>query len=306
MRVAVTGANGFIGQAVVSALLDAGHHVDALVRNNFPQHWQSETNVHLHHCELLKNEGINTALDKSDAVIHLAAVMQGANQYHDSLTMTRNVLSAMEAADVHQLIALSSIAVLDYVKTAAMSEINENTPINLRDSELGDYARMKRDQEQLLAQWGENAKQLLILRPGLVYSDTQLSNAHAGFKVFHAKHNGEVPLVHVKDVASACVDALTYDASSQEIMHLLDTQRPSQEAYLQALKKRNALSSGIALPWQLFGTLMCLLRIPFTLIHNIPDGVRSNSVCARQKPFRFSDAKAQRLLNWQSTHALEI
>ncbi len=304
MRIAVTGANGFIGQAVVQALINAGHEIDALVRTHFPQQWQAEPKVYVTHCDLLQPDSLSDALAKCDVVIHLAAVMQGGNQYHDTLAATRNLLAAMDAANIHRLIALSSIAVLDYVQAPAMSDINENTPLNNRDKELGNYARMKRDQEHLLTQWYKDGKQLLLMRPGLVYSDDQLATAHAGFKVLLAKHEGEVPVVHVNDVAAACAQAVEHTTMSHEVIHLLDAQLPSQHTYINALKQRGVLSGGISLPWCAFAGCMSLLRIPLALINKIPDGIRRNSVCARQKPFRFSHAKAQRLLNWQSVHSL--
>ena len=127
--------------------------------------------------------------------------MSGPNQYEETLDITRSLLAAMDLAGVKRLIAISSISVLDYMNQAPSSVIDEATPLCQDDLALGNYARMKRDQELLCKDWKTGDKQLVILRPGLVYSETNLSEAHAGFIKkglgLSAKHQGQVPLVHV-------------------------------------------------------------------------------------------------------------
>ncbi len=308
MKIAITGANGFIGQHVVNAALTSGHHVLAIVRNSTPEAWQSNSALTILRCDLCDSDSaqlLSKALQEYDAVIHLAAAMQGNNQYTDTITATKNVLSATKTANVTRLIDLSSISVLNYQSKAPMSVIDEDTAMQTIDSALGEYAKMKRDQENLCMQWHDDSHELIILRPGLVYDAAHLSNAHVGFKVLASLHRGEVPAVHVADVAKACVLAAENKEVKNSVIHLTNDNLPKQSTYIETLKQKGFVGTIIPLPWQVYAVLMTILRFHLKLIEKVPDGVRKNSVNARHTPFLFSNKKAKTLLHWKPTSSLD-
>lgn len=298
MKIAITGASGFIGKAVVNAARAAEHDVVAIIRSKGLPEWEGDNGIQVASCDLLKSDQLVGVLDNVDVVIHLAAVMQGHQQYEQTLQTTKNLTEAMNASDVKKLIGLGSISVLDYVNANAMSNIDEATPLNTNDAQLGPYALMKRDQERAMRDWQTEDRSLIILRPGLVYSGDQLSDAHVGFKMFASSHSGLVPLVHVDSVAIAAIKACSLD-SKIETLHLINDEAPSQDEYIDALKKRGAIGGKISLPWGLYALLMACVRLPLSMIGKVPDSFRKNSVAARQKPFTFSNAKAKELLGWQ-------
>ncbi len=298
MKIAVTGASGFIGKAVVRAARNAGHQVVAVVRNQGVSDWQNDDDIIVSSVDLLHPESLGDALKNVDAVIHLAAVMQGSQQHEQTLSATKNLIEAMNLAGVKKLVGVSSISVLDYVSANAMSCIDENTSINSNDAQLGPYALMKRDQEAMLRAWKKPERSITILRPGLVYSDQELSDAHVGFKMFAVSHRGKVPLVHVDSVASAAIAACTL-TSELETLHLINEDAPSQSDYISALKARGSINKKITLPWAFYALLMGCVRLPLSIIGKVPDSFRKNSIAARQKPFIFANTKAKQILNWQ-------
>ena len=123
MHVLVTGGAGFIGAHVVSALLDAGHHVrvlDALLPAVHTGSWPGSLDPRAErvHADVRSPDLVDRALDGVDAVCHQAAMvglgvdLQDLPLYvgHNDLG-TAVLLAAMERAGVGRLVLASSMVV---------------------------------------------------------------------------------------------------------------------------------------------------------------------------------------------------
>jgi UDP-glucose 4-epimerase len=86
VRVAVTGANGFVGRAVVSALVGAGRDVVAVTRSG------AVAGVDTRNAALDRPDEIAAALADVDAVCHLAAVVRVRDSLADPLGTWRTNL----------------------------------------------------------------------------------------------------------------------------------------------------------------------------------------------------------------------
>ncbi len=120
----VTGATGFVGSHMVPALLDAGHGVRALVRDdqgaaevtgrlNPAQRESLETC----HGDVTRPDTLPAAVDGVDAVLHLVAVPRdwdgGATLRLVNTEGTRNMLRAASDAGVRRFVHLGAMGVLD-------------------------------------------------------------------------------------------------------------------------------------------------------------------------------------------------
>jgi uncharacterized protein YbjT (DUF2867 family) len=122
--VLVTGANGFVGSHAIPALLDAGHRVLALVRDDkgadavlarLPD--AQRANVEIRRGDVTKPDSLPAALVGADAVLHLAAI---ARDWDNGQTLrlvntegTRNVVAAMQGAGVGRLVHVGALGVVD-------------------------------------------------------------------------------------------------------------------------------------------------------------------------------------------------
>ena len=306
MKIAVTGSTGYIGREIVIEALRQGHNVVALTRASNATFETNAANLTTRVCDLSDSAAIRDALVDCDCVIHLAADMKSRQKRINTINTTKNVLEAMRQNDIRQLVLCSSISVLNYVDEPATSNIDESIARCENDDMLAQYAAMKCEQERMAESWLVEDGILVIIRPGLVYDDANLSSAHAGFIKsgigLAALHDGQVPLVHLSSVAKAFIAACSKtNQTGISTYHLVDHQLPTQRHYLKALKSARVIRYYLPLPWQLYRLLAKVFRILFVAFgirSKLPDAFHENSVAARYKPFQFSNTKSCDVLDW--------
>ena len=109
MTIAVTGATGFVGQALLDRAADTGVAVRALTRR--PQ--DPSAGVEWVRGDLDDAGALARLLDGVEAVIHVAGVVNAADAAgfdHGNVTGTLNVIAATKAAGVPRLIHVSSLS----------------------------------------------------------------------------------------------------------------------------------------------------------------------------------------------------
>ncbi|MEV4130050.1 NAD-dependent epimerase/dehydratase family protein [Nocardia sp. NPDC049707] len=132
MRVLVTGAAGYLGRAVLSALTEAGHDTVAMVHS---QRLNIVSATAIRVADLLDPDALRRAVDGMDAVCHLAGLTRVRESMADPLRYfgvntagTIALLDAMATAEVPRLVFASTGAIYGDVSGRPITEEQPDNP----------------------------------------------------------------------------------------------------------------------------------------------------------------------------------
>ena len=193
MIIAVTGATGFVGSALLDLALAEGHTVRALTRREMPP----REGVGWVHGDLADAAALRRFCEGADAIVHVAGVVNAADRagfVAGNVTGTRAVLAAAGETGARRFVHVSSLSA--------------------REPLLSDYGHSKFGAEVAVEQ---SDRDWTIVRPPAVFGprDTEM------FELFKAAARGIVPLppegrtslIHVADLAALLL-ALATDGGS--------------------------------------------------------------------------------------------
>lgn len=198
--VAVTGANGMIGQRIIQRLLRQGVRIRALVRNDRP----SENCIEYITGDITTKHIIENLLDGVDTVFHCAAELNDDKNMHEiNVIATKNLVNVAVDLGVSCFIHLSSAGVVGPSTEDWIDETTSCFPNN-------PYEISKYQAEQALSKIVLNGLRLCILRPTnvidtnrpgvLAWRNNWLDKFFILIKGAEGAH-----LVHAEDVAAATI-----------------------------------------------------------------------------------------------------
>lgn len=218
MKTLVTGANGFIGSAVVRLLLDRGHDIRVLVRPNSDKRNFEGLELEVIEGDLNDNESLKRAVSGCNTLFHLAAdyrlwIPDPDNMYKTNVDGTRNLIIVATEAGVEKIIYTSSVATLGINKDGTAS--NETTPVSLEEM-TGHYKRSKFLAEQEVNKLiKERAYPVIIVNPSTPVGPRDIKPTPTGKIVLDTiRHrmpayvDTGLNIVHVDDVANGHLLAL--------------------------------------------------------------------------------------------------
>ena len=145
MTTLVTGGNGFVGAAVVRALLDRAERVRVLVRPGSDRRNLVGLNAEIAEGDITVGESLAPAMSGCRAIFHVAAdyrlwVPDPERMNRTNIEGSVQVLDAAAAAGVDRVVYTSSVATLGLYSDGRPA--NEQTPVSLQDM-IGTYKRSK-------------------------------------------------------------------------------------------------------------------------------------------------------------------
>lgn len=268
LTLAVTGANGYLGRAVVKQARARGHRVVVLLRDRrkAPPEWADDAGIVLQEAPL--KSLTPTRLHGVDALLHLAAAMAGddAAQERETIAPMRAVLSAMAACQPSpRLVLASSMSVYGGMRQG--DTVTESTPLEPEPQRRDAYTRAKMAQERLAQDHARvTGAAVALLRIGAVWGPGRLSNGHLGIGIgpvlIRTGSGGQIPLAHRDRAASAVVLAAELPMQGLQIANVLDNDLPDRTRYVTALRASGWPKLVLPLGWPLMQSLSFLGSLP--------------------------------------------
>ncbi len=211
MKALVTGANGFIGSAIVRSILNKGFEVRCMARKSSDISNLETLDCEIFHADLCDKNSLEGAMQGCDSLFHVAAdyrlwVPDPENMYKANVEGTHDLLLAAEKAGVEKIVYTSSVAALGLSSNG--SPATEDTPTSLENM-IGHYKRSKYLAEQEVFRLIASRKiPVTIVNPSTPIGPGDIKPTPTG-RIVKDAMSGAIPafvdtglnIVHVDDVA---------------------------------------------------------------------------------------------------------
>ncbi len=215
MKVAITGGNGHIGNAIIEELLSRNYTIKALVhsKSNFLESRNIETVKGSLHDE----DSLNQLMDGCDYLIHCAAIISingDKNQQVQKINIQglENVLKVAAKSNLKRVVHLSSVHAYDHLPM--------DQPLNEKRNFVSDqayaYDKSKRDGQLIARKYFEQGLPVIVVNPTCVFGPPNYARCKQN-NAFVSMEKRRIPFVFkggydwvdIRDIANSVCNALT-------------------------------------------------------------------------------------------------
>ncbi|MEX2352797.1 MAG: NAD-dependent epimerase/dehydratase family protein, partial [Gammaproteobacteria bacterium] len=190
MKALVTGGGGFLGGAIVRALLQRGHQVNSLQRGDYPE--LAQLNVTVYKGDMTDVATVIDASQGCDVIFHVAGKTGVWGDFQDyvrtNVTGTQSVVDACIANGIRKLVYTSSPSVV--FDGHDEENITESAPYP--DRYFNHYQRTKATAEQLVLAANNGNLATVALRPHLIWGP---GDPHLVGRIISRAKSGKLRLV---------------------------------------------------------------------------------------------------------------
>jgi len=310
--VLVSGANGFVGSAVVRALLRHGYPVHALARSSSDTANLAGLDVEIVRGDLLDPPSLERALQGCEGLFHVAADYRlwarDPREIHKAnVRGTHNILLAARRCGVRRIVHTSSVATLGLHHDGTPSD--EDAPVRLGDM-IGAYKRSKFLSEALVRRCVRAGSDIVIVNPAAPVGPRDRKPTPTGRMILDAAR-GRMPafvdtglcVVHVDDVAEGHV--LAYERGQRGRRYVLGGENMSLKAILAAVA---ALSGRHAPRLQLpHAAVLPVAHVAeaWARFTGVAPNITVDGVKLARHRMYFSSGRAEAELGWRARPARE-
>lgn len=243
MEILITGANGFAGRHLVTALQERGEKLRALVSPKGDSAWLEQHGVTVFRGDIRDGSALLAAMQDADAVFHLVAETQVWGRMRDSYQLnvigTEQVCRAALKAGVGRLVHVSTFTVYKMMTGRPVTEQNAIAPFN------EPYSRTKAESDKLVQRMiREEHLPAVILRPGPVLGPGDKKNfgrltdrLRAGKGIIVGSGSNAIPLMYITDLVQALLLALDSKIAVGQAYNISNDEPLTQQDYLSAIAK---------------------------------------------------------------------
>lgn len=313
-RVAITGANGFIGKALVSAYHACGIAVNALLRNTTKYaddpFW---SDINLIQGDLDDHKALKKLCTDTDLVIHCAAFMGKKDpKLSDQVNIegTRHIIEVAHSAQVKRFIYVSSISV--YRGTKSTSHIFDEALEPYLHPKLNHYSRSKLEGEHLCkslcaslnpssnpSSAQQHNMDYVIVRPTNVYGPgcrpwgSQVENLVSRYHICFGRV--VFNFIHIDDLVQGFMLMGSKAEAKNQVFNLA-----AEAIELSLFHKHIAQRLGVW-TWRLPWVLDTLIRYTIDGVATLRGEVRSTGYTPK---FHYPHQHTQRLLGYEPQHLI--
>jgi nucleoside-diphosphate-sugar epimerase len=307
VKALVTGAGGFLGRHVVARLRERGHAVRAVLRPASVEP-AAETGVEFVRADLRVQPDLAPLFDGVDAVLHLAAAVEGDEdtQFASTVVGTERFLDAMARTPVRRLVLVSSLVVYDWRR--ARGTMDEETPLAGDIYGMGAYDIAKYWQERTVSRMAaEHGFKLTVLRPGFIWGRGRAEIAGMGRVIGRAYlmigPATRLPLTHVENCADCVVAGTESEAAIGGVFNVVDDDKVRVWRYARE-HSRGTTRRGLPVPVPYAVGLgvahlaASTSRFFFGRKGKLPSLLTPRRFEAQFKPLRYSSRRLRKVLGW--------
>jgi nucleoside-diphosphate-sugar epimerase len=281
VRVAVTGANGFLGSHVVRQLRRGGFDVLALIREQSSDRFVRRSGADIVRIDYRDPAALSRSLDGVDALVHNAARASDWGRLADfmesNVELVGRVLGAAHAAGVRRVVHVSSNCVMgEEDSTTPKGETDPYRPrlpypfARVWPSAMNHYRESKALGEQLALDFArEHELELTVLRPVWIFGPREF---HAGpyeyaravatgTAVFPGRRDNLFHVVYAGDVARAVQCVLEQRPSGVRVYNVGNPRVPRMQDYWGLYAKHLGVRQPALLPAWLLWPVAVLLEV---------------------------------------------
>ena len=269
MKTLLTGAAGFLGQAVLARMLiRSPGEIRVLVRNADGARKVStiieslgKDNVEILVGDFSMPEMANRALEGVERLVHVAAVGKGTSShiFRNNVIGSRVILeSVLRSGICRDILLVSSLGVYGLYGFQKNAKIEENTPLDPQPERRDLYTYSKVWQEELFRSYQYKNDtmnfNLCIVRPGPIYGPGgTILPARIGLNTplffINLGNVNLVPLTYVEN----CAEAIAYLAEKKlygtETFNVIDSDLPTAKEYLRKYTRYNSNFRYVSIPY---------------------------------------------------------
>ena len=313
MKTLLTGGTGFVGAAVLRALVAAGHRVRALVRPNSDRRNLIGIDCEIVTGDLVEPASLRRALRGCEAVFHVAAdyrlwVPDREKMHRTNVQGTVDLFQAEAAAGVSRIVYTSSVATLRLRNDG--SSADEESNAELCDI-IGTYKQSKflaeREVKRLME---EAAIPVIIVKPTTPFGPGDVKPTPTGRVIVQAA-SGRMPayvntglnVVHVDDVAAGHL--LAYERGAIGESYILGGENRTLQWILETVAELTGRPSPhVRLPHWCVTPMAYVAEGMTRVLGRSEPMITIDGVRMARKPMYFSSAKAQRELGYTARPAV--